>query len=66
MGGQSFKCPLCPRWFVPPQNIRQHIKDKHHIHNFKLVGVGPATRIIPDLKQEPQIPATSVPPQPEQ
>lgn len=53
MGGQSFKCPACHKWFLFKGALKQHINDKHHIHNFFVDGVGPATRIVPQLKAEP-------------
>lgn len=51
MGSQSFKCPSCHKWFLCKRAIKQHINDKHHIHNFFLDGVGPFTKIKPNLSR---------------
>ncbi len=33
MGGFSFQCRLCERWFTSNQAARDHLRDKHEIKN---------------------------------
>jgi C2H2-type zinc finger len=47
MGGQSFKCPLCPKWFEYTGSLRDHLKDKHNeLPHFKLEGIASHTTIV--------------------
>jgi hypothetical protein len=40
MGGQSFKCPMCDKWYLVKGSLRDHIKAKHNLKNFHIVGTG--------------------------
>lgn len=43
MGGQSYKCPCCKRWFLSKGALHDHAKDAHALVNIKISGVGPLT-----------------------
>ena len=45
MGGQSFKCPKCSKWFIYMGALKDHIKDKHGLVRVVLQGVAESTRI---------------------
>lgn len=47
MGGQSFKCPLCLKWFFKKQACRDHLVDYHHVEKgFTLDGVAEFTHVV--------------------
>lgn len=46
MGGQSYKCPMCNRWFLAKGALRDHLKGKHKcVPPFEIKGVGPLTEV---------------------
>jgi len=51
MGGQSFKCPLCNKWFLVKGALKNHIKDKHGL-KVELEGTGPSTWIVKEASCE--------------
>ncbi len=51
MGGQSFKCPLCDKWFLVKGALKNHIKDKHDL-KVELEGTGQTTRIVKEVSNE--------------
>lgn len=47
MGGQSYKCPYCDKWFLYQRDLRNHLKDKHGIKpHYSLDGVAYTTKLI--------------------
>lgn len=49
MGGMSFKCPKCDKWFLTKGPLKNHLKDKHQqTPHFKIEGVGSNTYIKPE------------------
>ncbi len=46
MGGQSFRCPHCERWFLARGELHDHLVGKHQKPvGFTIKGTGPVTRI---------------------
>lgn len=46
MGGQSFKCPECNRWFLSKGDLSAHLKGKHDYKpHFVIVGVASLTKV---------------------
>jgi hypothetical protein len=45
MGGQSFKCPLCDKWFLHKGALGDHLKDKHELKNFIIKGIAGNTYV---------------------
>jgi hypothetical protein len=47
MGGMSFKCPKCEKWFLGKNGLHNHLIDKHHEQkDFRLDGVAQLTVIV--------------------
>jgi|ERR1041385_57435 hypothetical protein len=48
MGGQSFKCPHCDKWFLSKGQLHDHLKGRHGFNSrFEIIGIGSATGIKP-------------------
>jgi hypothetical protein len=47
MGGQSFKCPFCAKWFLSRRSLRDHVKGRYGMANFTIEGTGPVTEVVP-------------------
>lgn len=45
MGGQSFKCPECEKWFLLRGALADHLRDKHNITKVQITGTGPLTKL---------------------
>lgn len=56
MGGQSFKCPQCERWFLARGALHNHLLDKHKEEpGFSIEGVANRARIyrpLPCLRRD--------------
>ena len=48
MGGQSYKCPICPKWFFEKGALKDHARDKHGFVRPSISGAGDQT-IIKDI-----------------
>ena len=54
MGGQSFKCPQCDKWFLAKSGVREHLVSKHQEpRGFRVEGTGESTRIERDAGTDP-------------
>jgi len=38
MGGMSFKCPFCPKWFTDGGAFKAHLQGAHTIKNVTIEG----------------------------
>lgn len=47
MGGQSFKCPRCAKWFLNKQSLGDHLRDSHGLTKVKIIGVAQNTAVEP-------------------
>jgi hypothetical protein len=49
MGGMSYKCPKCEKWFFTKWQLHGHLVRKHQEpRGFHIEGTGPITRIVRD------------------
>lgn len=57
MGGRSFKCPLCEKWFLDKAPLRDHLLGKHaRKPPFEIRGTGSAVEIVPPSDIEEPLP----------
>jgi hypothetical protein len=47
MGGKSFKCPLCEKWFLEKKCLKDHALGKHGLENVTIDGVGCSVKFAP-------------------
>lgn len=46
MGGQSFKCPHCNKWFLEKRALYEHLVGKHdEPKGFRVTGVAEHTKV---------------------
>lgn len=49
MGGKSYRCPCCRRWFLELHALREHLKSKHKMPvDAAVTGSGPAIIVTVD------------------
>jgi hypothetical protein len=46
MGGMSFKCPMCNKWYLAKGPLKDHLKDKHQVINVRIEGVGSHVELV--------------------
>lgn len=46
MGGQSYRCPECLKWFMTRAQLADHLRGKHKLGNFTIVGVATMTKVV--------------------
>lgn len=45
MGGQSFQCPHCGKWFMERKALSDHAKSKHDYKQPEVLSTGPSTEL---------------------
>jgi hypothetical protein len=49
MGGKSYQCPCCKKWYLEMLALREHLKSKHKMPTDAVVsGTGPAIFVTAD------------------
>lgn len=47
MGGQSFKCPICDKWWtLSLSSLRDHMRDKHGMRKVAFTLKGPIVTAV--------------------
>lgn len=56
MGGMSFKCPKCDKWYLTKQELKDHLKIKHETAKIKINGIGSYVELLPTTTKIRNIP----------